>query len=84
MSKTTAPTLVAADEAARILGLDVFDLAVCLRRFATDELESLTRVVRTGDERPNFGRFQRLLRATEACEAAWDDILAATDPEVGS
>lgn len=78
MSKTTAPTMIAAEEAARTLGLDVFDLAVCLRRFATDELEGLTAVVRRGDERPNFGRFQRLLRAAEAAEAAWDENLKVT------
>jgi hypothetical protein len=78
MSKTTAPTMIAAEDAATALGLDVFDLAVCLRRFATDELETITAVVRRGDERPNFGRFQRLLRAAEACEAAWDETLKAT------
>lgn len=79
-TKTTAPTILSAEEAATVLGLDVFDLAVSLRRFATDELESLTAKVRRGDERPNFGRFQRLLRAAEACEAAWDEHLrVATD-----
>lgn len=77
MNKTTTPTMLSAEEAATALGLDVFDLAVALRRFATEEMESLTRIVRIGDERPNFGRFQRLLRAAEACEAAWDESLKA-------
>jgi len=77
MSKTTTPTILSAEQAAEALGLDVFDLAVCLRRFAVDELESVTRIVRNGDERPNLGRFQRLLRAAEACEASWDETLKA-------
>lgn len=81
MSKTTAPTMIAAEQAAEILGLEVFDLAVCLRRFAVDELESVSAVVRRGDERPNLGRFQRLLRAAEACEAAWDENLKATEDD---
>ncbi len=79
MSKTTTPTMIAAEEAARLLGLEVFDLAVCLRRFAVDELESVTTTVRRGDERPNLGRFQRLLRAAETCEAAWDENLKADE-----
>jgi hypothetical protein len=58
------------------LGLDVFDLASALRSFAVDELERVTATVRRGDERPNLGRFRRLLRAAEVCEAAWDEMLA--------
>ncbi len=81
MNKTTAPTMIAAEEAATILGLEVFDLAVCLRRFAVDELESVTATVRRGEERPNLGRFQRLLRAAEACEAAWDENLKADEDD---
>lgn len=81
MSKTAAPTMIAAEEAATALGLDVFDLAVALRRFATDELETITAKVRRGDERPNFGRFQRLLRAAETCEACWDENLKAATQE---
>lgn len=81
MSKTTAPTMIAAEEAATILGLDVFDLAVCLRRFAVDELEAVSAVVKRGDERPSLGRFQRLLRVAEACEAAWDETLKASSDD---
>lgn len=84
MSKTTTPRMLHAEEAATLLGLDVFDLAVCLRRFAVDELETLTAVVRRGDERPNLGRFQRLLRAAESCEAAWDESLEAALPSGGT
>lgn len=81
MSKTAAPTMISAEQAAEVLGLDVFDLAVALRRFATEELERQTALVRRGEERPNLGRFQRLLRATEACEAAWDEVLIAAHTE---
>lgn len=81
MSKTAAPTMLSAEHAAEVLGLDVFDLAVALRQFAVDEMERQTAVVRRGDERPNLGRFQRLLRAAEACEAAWDESLSAQQPE---
>jgi hypothetical protein len=77
MSKTSAPSMMAAEEAAKALGLDVYDLAVALRQFAVAELESVAAIVRRGDERPNLGRFERLLRATEACEAAWDETIAA-------
>lgn len=73
--------MLAAEEAATILGLDVFDLAVSLRRFATEELETITAIVRRGDERPNLGRFQRLLRAAEAAEAAWDENLKVATEE---
>jgi hypothetical protein len=81
MSKTTMPTMLAAEEAASAIGIDVFDLAVALRHFAVAELETLTSVVRRGDERPNLGRFQRLLRAAEACEAAWDETISASASE---
>lgn len=81
MSKTTAPTMISAEQAAEVLGLDVFDLAVALRQFAVGELERQTALVRRGDERPNLGRFQRLLRAAEACEAAWDETLSAAETE---
>jgi hypothetical protein len=81
MSQTATPTMLSAEQAADALGLDVFDLARSLRQFAVDELERITRTVRLGDERPNFGRFQRLLRAAEACEAAWDENLAAVAEE---
>jgi hypothetical protein len=79
MSKTETPTMLSAEEAATALGLDVFDLARALRCFAVDELERVTATVWRGDERPNLGRFQRLLRAAEACEAAWDELAAAVE-----
>jgi len=81
VSKTATPTMLSAEEAATALGLDVFDLARALRGFAVDELERVTSTVRQGIERPNLGRFQRLLRAAEACEAAWDETLAATEDD---
>lgn len=76
--------MLSAEQAAEGLGVDVFDLAVALRSFAVVELERQTAVVRRGDERPNLGRFRRLLAAAEACEAAWDELTSVTSEDAHS
>lgn len=75
-SKTVAPTMMDAEQAAELLGLDVYELARELRYAAADALESEARKVRH-DEPMELARARRLLRAAEACEKAHDAVVEA-------
>lgn len=59
-----------AEQAADLLGLDVFYLGVALRERAHSEMLKQADAVRRF-ERPNFGLGRRLLAAAEACDQAW-------------
>lgn len=64
------PDMRQAEQAAELLGLDVYSLGVALRRFAADRLETAVRRVRN-DEPLEVGEERRILWAAEACDEAW-------------
>ena len=64
-----------AGEAARMLGVDLFYLAAALRNASASRFKAEAERV-TSYERPNFGQARALLRAAEACEAAYDEECA--------
>lgn len=69
--------MLAAEQAAELLGVEVYDLARLLRRAAADEIESCARRVVRDDGKLNVGRARRLLSAAQACEAAWEELINA-------
>lgn len=76
------PTMANAEEAARLLGIDVYDIAWLLRQASADELDRLaSRIRREEDEPLDVGRARRLKWAAEAAQAAWDSVLAAATEE---
>ena len=71
------PTMNDAEQAAELLGIDTFDLGVALREQAASDWASVSGRVRRGGA-PETGRAQRATWAAEACEAAWREVLEAS------
>ncbi len=72
----TYPNINQAGQAADLLGMDVFDLALALRCFAEDRFRADLSVVRDYQQ-PNFGRARRAMAAAIACDQAWAEESAA-------
>jgi hypothetical protein len=72
----TYPTPAQAEEAAELLGVDVFDLAHALHEYAVGRYQSeIDRVKQY--ERPNFGLARRLQAASAVAFEAWEMVAAA-------
>jgi hypothetical protein len=70
------PTMIAAEEAAEVLGIDVYDLGYQLRIAASEAAHQSANEIAKGYAL-DVGRARRLLRAAEACEAAWAEVAKA-------
>lgn len=77
----TYPTPSEAEQAATLLGMDVFDLAIALRCFSEDRFRDSIGSVRDY-EMPNFGRSRRAMGAAIACDSAWRMVIAAAEESV--
>lgn len=71
MAKT--PTVAEAEQAAGLLGVGVLELA---RALCTAAEASFGREIRrvSDFETPEFGKARALLRAAQACDAAWNEV----------
>lgn len=72
------PTMLKAEEAADLLGVDLYDLAILLQYAAADDLARLSSDVRRDpDTTVSVGRARRLKAASDACYAALDAVAEA-------
>lgn len=72
--------MMQAEQAAELLGLDLYDLGWQLRHWAADELSRVAdRVRRDEDASINVARARRLKWAADACLAALDAVSEVQD-----
>lgn len=76
------PTMGDAEQAAELLGVSTWDIAVYFRHACVDEFEAVARRIRNNEDEPlDVGRARRLLRASHAALKAWDEVTEATTAE---
>lgn len=71
------PTMSDAEQAAELLGLNVYELGRWLRAGSESAFEACASEVRRDGRPESCGRARRFLAAAEACENAWDEVTAA-------
>lgn len=66
-----------AEQAAGVLGVEVRDLGVALRKHSHDRYVGEANKISAKGARPDFTVPEQLLRAAEACESAHDERIGA-------